>query len=88
MKSLILALLLVSGSAIAQASQEAALGFEPSEHQVQYLSWCEDNKVMTLARDGQLSVLANCSETGLTCKTLESYRGFGVIVTATCQAAQ
>lgn len=81
MKSLIIALVLVSGSAMAHVSQDA-------DQQVNYLSWCEKNNVVAQAQDGQIYIRANCSESNLTCKAVETYRGFGKVVTATCQPAQ
>lgn len=88
MKTLIMALMLVSGSAMASISSDLALNASSGDYEVNYISWCEKNNVMAQDDQGQVYVRANCSEEGLQCKAVESYRGFGKVVTATCQPAQ
>lgn len=88
MKSLLLGLVLVSLTSMAQAARTSSESNSEDNDQVDYLSWCEKNNVMMQNQDGQVYVRANCSEQGLKCKALESFRGFGRIMTASCEKAQ
>lgn len=86
MKTMIAALMLMSAPAMAQ-SQDYSYSSQ-DDYQVDYISWCEDNNVMGQTSQGQVYVRANCSEQGLKCKAIQTYRGFRTTVTATCQPAQ
>lgn len=82
MKSLIVALMLVSGSAMAQSDLNAYRSQD--DFSVTYLSWCEKNNVMAQDSQGNVYVRANCSDQGLTCKAVSSYRGNSTVYAAAC----
>lgn len=81
MKSLIAALLLVSGSAMAS---EVNYSRPQDDFYVDFISWCEENNVMGQDQQGNNFVRANCSEKGMTCKTVATHRHNRSIYTATC----
>lgn len=70
MKLVIIALLMVSGPAM--AGRLAAVDVD-----MQYISWCEDNKVTALDDAGKYVVKADCSAEGLVCKGKPYYLGQG-----------
>lgn len=80
MKSVIIALLMVSGPAMA--------GFSALDADIQYISWCEDNKVTALDDAGKYVVKADCTTEGLVCKGKPYYLGEGrSFFAASCQKA-
>ncbi|WP_374001197.1 hypothetical protein [Bdellovibrio bacteriovorus] len=82
MKALIAALLLVSGSAMAQTSQVNQS--RPDDFYVDFISWCEENNVMGYDNNNQVYVRANCSTQGQTCYQAVTHRHARTIYTATC----
>lgn len=71
--------------AVSSISTNAALA-PYEEVPVDYISWCEDNKVMQTNQNGDVIVRADCTELRRTCKTSEYYRHARYIVTAMCEA--
>ncbi|WP_374077427.1 hypothetical protein [Bdellovibrio bacteriovorus] len=85
MKSLIVALMLIAGPAMAQIELDEAVSSRPDDYQVDILSWCEDNKVMGQNYStGAVELRADCSTQGLTCKTYNIFRMNRSIYTAAC----
>lgn len=79
MKTLIVALLLVSSSAMAAKFSEM--------QDFEYLSWCEDNKVTASDDRGVSYVKADCSAEGLVCKAKPYYFVDRQVFAATCVKA-
>lgn len=52
-----------------------------------YVSWCSDNQVVSSDREGNLVVIADCSQESdfLTCTEQVRPRGGAMIVTASCK---
>lgn len=73
----IIAALLVSTSVFA---------FENTQEET-YVSWCSDNQVVSRDREGNLVVIADCSQESnyLTCTEQVRPRGGAMIVTASCK---
>ncbi|MNJ90991.1 hypothetical protein D3C87_86340 [compost metagenome] len=90
MKSLIVAMMLVAGPAMAGVFQTdelvAAAAIPREEIEVDYISWCEGNSVMAQNQKGDVIERANCTDYGRTCKATQSYRGYKYVVTAMCEA--
>lgn len=89
MKSLMVAMMLVAGPLMANAFSNASIdaAMAPREEiEVDYISWCEDNKVMATNKAGDVIVRADCTEHGRACKATQSYRGYKYVVTAMCEA--
>ncbi len=80
MKTLIAAMLLMSGSAMAQSYYSSS----HDDYEVEFLGWCDSNNVM--ARDSQENIYAreNCTDKGLTCRTYHTFRTGRTLVTASC----
>ena len=89
MKSFAFFMLLVSSVSFAQYS-ENSITREYDEYNVEYLAWCDQNKVMTQNNKGETRVLADCSSNNTVCRTYHIYRHFGPghIVTAACEKPQ
>lgn len=81
MKLLVVALLLLSGTA--QAS-EVNYSRAQDELYIDFISWCEENNVMGQDPQGNNYVKANCSLTNRVCKAASTHRHNRVIHTATC----
>lgn len=78
MKTFITSLLLISSSAFAYNT----------EPEVNYISWCSDNQVMTRNRQGNVIVLADCTNGAseyFTCTEKVLPKGQSLIVTASCK---
>ena len=73
----IIAALLISTSAFA---------FDNTQEDT-YVSWCSDNQVVSQDREGNLVVIADCSQESsfLTCTEQVRPRGGAMIVTASCK---
>jgi len=81
MKTVVMMLVFVSGSAaMAWDYIEGTADQVPAT----YLSWCDHNSVIAQDSNGNLFVRANCSESGLQCKTSQIYRAQGSVVSASC----
>lgn len=84
MKSTILAIALVLGSASAMA-QDKVVSMTYDNYPVEFLSWCDGNKVVAQNPEGKLYVRANCEEAGLVCKVYDAYRFGSVFYSANCE---
>ncbi|WII70640.1 hypothetical protein QJS83_09235 [Bdellovibrio sp. 22V] len=84
MKSLIVALMMVAGPAMAQYNSSEEISSRPDDFEVLFLSWCENNNVMA-ENNGQVYVRANCSDAGLKCQAIETFRHNRTIFSASCQ---
>ncbi|MEK2644123.1 hypothetical protein [Bdellovibrio sp. BCCA] len=86
MKAFIVAMMLVAGPAMAQINvQDETISSRPDDFEVEFLSWCEDNKVMGQNYStGAVELRADCSPQGLTCKTYNIFRMNRSIFTAAC----
>jgi|GEM_PF-1216881 len=87
MKTMIAALLLIAGPAMAQVSvDEVASSRVYDQLDVEFLSWCENNNVMAQDSKGQVTVRANCSQKNEVCRTYHTYHHHYTVVSAICQA--
>ncbi|MFS4458000.1 hypothetical protein [Bdellovibrio sp. HCB2-146] len=89
MKLVIASLMLAMAPAASFAvSADFGGGYTTPGYEVEYLysSWCNQNEVTSQDGFGELVLLQDCSEQGLTCKTKEAYRGRKVVVSAYCSA--
>lgn len=80
MKSILIALVMASSPAFAQNQMMSA----HDEPVVDYISWCDGNKVMGQDTAGNMYVRRVCEETHEECRTTSRYSMHRVIVTATC----
>ncbi len=85
MKSIIAALLLFAGPAMAQVSQDEVISSRPDDYMVEFLSWCENNNVMGEDAQGNTVVRLNCSEQNQICRPGSIFRLNRTIYFATCQ---
>jgi hypothetical protein len=83
MKSMIAAFALVMAAVPAMAADTFTSAFN-DDMQIDYLSWCEGNKVMGQNEAGKPYVRANCEDQGLVCKTYNAYQFNRVIYSAAC----
>lgn len=83
MKAFIVSMMLVAGAVSAQAGSFIEYG---AEQEVEYLSWCEDNAIVSIDDKGQVYQVANCTEQALTCKITKRYFSAKTLVTASCKA--
>lgn len=84
MKSLIVAMMLIAGPAMAQINVDETVSSRPDDYQVDILSWCDGNSVLSQDAKGDVYVRANCSEQNMVCKTYEMFRLNRTIFTAAC----
>ncbi|MBO9667929.1 MAG: hypothetical protein J7501_14090 [Bdellovibrio sp.] len=84
MKSLLIAMLLVSGSAMAASNIDRQVASSPDDYQTVMLSWCDSNNVMSEDGNGQTIVRVNCSEQGKTCRDYQSFRVNRTVFAAAC----
>ncbi|MFP5520595.1 MAG: hypothetical protein ACLGGX_11875 [Bdellovibrionia bacterium] len=68
MKKMIVAVLVLASSVAAQANDYS---LNMADEVVDYLSWCDQNKVVSMDDKGQMQVKADCSDEGLSCKTIQ-----------------
>lgn len=87
MKSMIAAVALVLCAAPAMA-QDQVVSYINDNYPVDFLSWCDGNKVVAQNPEGKIYVRANCEEAGLVCKVYDAYRFGGVTYTANCEKAK
>lgn len=73
MKAIIL-VLAVFASTAALAQQKAPIQQIDDEPQIQYISWCEDNKVVFENEKQQLIVQADCNQYQMTCTLMSKSR--------------
>jgi hypothetical protein len=69
------------------ATPVLAIGYGDGDFEqpaVDYLSWCDGNNVIGQDSEGQLHVLAVCSDSHLKCKATQVFRLNKSIVTAAC----
>ncbi|WP_413289909.1 hypothetical protein [Bdellovibrio sp. HCB337] len=86
MKSLLVMALFATTPAMAVTIGGGGSDTFADEPVVRYFSWCDGNSVVGQDKEGNLYVRANCDEGGLQCKSTQTYRSHGSIVTATCVA--
>lgn len=55
------------------------------EMQIDFLSWCEGNKVMAQTQNGTPYVRFNCADEGKVCKVYDAYQMNRVIYSAACE---
>ncbi len=84
MKSLILSFIVLAGST-AMANDVNLNGYG-SDFVPEYYSWCDQNKVISQDQKGDLVVVADCSEQGLTCEAVQLYRAKRLAIVASCKA--
>lgn len=83
MKSMIAAFALVMTAVPAMAYDTFTSGIR-DDLAIDYLSWCEGNKVMAQTQFGKNYVRFNCEDQGLVCKTYDAYQFNRVIYSAAC----
>lgn len=78
MKLFALALVLVSFNSFAHGNGEF------DEMDIDYVSWCQKNQVMTQENNGDVTVLFDCTEREQKCRQYEMRRAHRMIVSAAC----
>lgn len=76
----VLASLLIGGVASAQNETRII----PIDGDVIYLSWCDDNKVVSQDSNGLDQVRSDCTALGLECRSQHIVRMHQVIIIASC----
>ncbi len=71
-------------AAIVIVSANFAFAYENLSQEPVYISWCSQNNVIVKDKNGQNTVLANCSEANLVCKEAIKYAGRNQVGTASC----
>lgn len=72
---LFMTLFLVSASAFAQFDDM---------NDVEYVSWCQDNKIMNQTSSGANFIVFDCSEEEKVCRHFQRRLGHRLLVTAAC----
>ena len=80
MKSFLMMIVLAATPAMAMSYGEG----NSQQPEVEYLSWCDGNNVMSEDSQGQVSIRDNCSNAGLVCRATQIYRMHRTLVSATC----
>lgn len=52
--------------------------------QIDFLSWCDGNKVVAQTEEGKLYVRYNCEDQGKVCKVYDAYQMGRVLYSAAC----
>ena len=86
MKSVILAIALVLSSTAAMAQNRVVFGGMKDDLRLEFLSWCEGNKVMAENEEGKNYVRTNCEDQGQVCKVYDAYKFGTVLYSAACEA--
>ena len=78
---LCLSVLAVGSTVLAQVE-----GFDilPKDHIVEYLSWCDNNQVVSMTTSGQFFVVSNCESQGQICKTIQRQTTSGTYYYGAC----
>lgn len=85
-KKLLSLLILLSFNCSATLAFAQSEGFDilPKDYRVEYLSWCDQNKVVTMNSAGQYEVIADCLSQDQTCKTIERQTTHGTYYYGAC----
>lgn len=89
MKNMILSLLTLMSLTLSWStahSQVENFDILPSDYLVEYISWCDDNKVVSANQAGQFYLIANCEAQGQTCKTIQRQTTSGTYYYGACMA--
>ncbi|WP_295903067.1 hypothetical protein [uncultured Bdellovibrio sp.] len=65
-------------------AQNAEVSIRTIDDEITYLSWCNDNKVVSQDINGQERVHADCSEQGLLCQSQHIVRFHQILIIASC----
>lgn len=89
MKNMILSLLTLMSLTLSWSVAHAQIEYFdilPSDYLVEYISWCEDNKVVSVSQTGQFYMIANCAAQGQACKTIQRQTTNGTYYYGACMA--
>ena len=85
MKSMIVAMALTLSAGSVMAQDMSVFSYR-GDVEVDFLSWCDGDKVVAQNQEGKLYVRANCEDKGQTCKVYETRRLSRAMYTANCEA--
>lgn len=72
-------------AAIVLLTANFAVAYEnTSADNLVFISWCSDNNVIVNDKNGQNTILANCSDANLVCQESIRYAGRNQVGTASC----